>query len=55
MFLPFRKSDQDAANTEQGVGLGLALCRRMARSLGGSLTLEDGQPGARLVLDVPVK
>ena len=55
MFRPFRKSDQDAANTEQGVGLGLALCRRMARSLGGSLTLEDGQPGARLVLDIPVQ
>ncbi|MGI9517807.1 MAG: sensor histidine kinase [Pirellulaceae bacterium] len=54
MFLPFRKSDQQAANTEQGVGLGLALCRRMARSLGGSLTLEDGQPGARFILDIPL-
>ncbi len=55
MFLPFRKSDQEAANTEQGVGLGLALCRRMARSMGGSLTMEDGNPGARLILDIPMR
>lgn len=54
MFKPFRKSDQQAADTAQGVGLGLALCRRMARSLGGQLTCEPVEPGAQLVLDLPL-
>ncbi|MGI9517284.1 MAG: sensor histidine kinase [Pirellulaceae bacterium] len=58
MFEPFRKSDMVAANTAQGVGLGLALCRRMAKSLGGRLTVADlaaGESGAKLVLEIPVK
>ena len=57
MFQPFRKSDMEAANTAQGVGLGLALCRRMAKSLGGRLILAElpaGQPGAKLVLEMPL-
>jgi signal transduction histidine kinase len=37
LFTAFSKSDQDAAETAQGVGLGLALCRRMAADLGGRL------------------
>lgn len=52
MFQPFSKSDQDAANTAPGVGLGLALCRRMATSLGGRLYLEDCPQGASFVLEV---
>ncbi len=58
MFLAFRKSDMLAANTAQGVGLGLALCRRMAKSLGGKLDLvdlDDDQTGAKLVLEIPVR
>ncbi len=55
MFLPFSKSDQDAADTVQGVGLGLALCRRMARSLGGSLQLVESTSGARFVLELPLR
>lgn len=58
MFQPFRKSDIEAANTAQGVGLGLALCRRMAKSLGGHLDLAeltDDQAGAKLVLHIPVR
>ncbi len=57
VFQPFRKSDMEAANTAPGVGLGLALCRRMAQSLGGRLTIEDagdGQPGALLRLEIPL-
>jgi K+-sensing histidine kinase KdpD len=52
LFRAFCKSDQDAANTAQGVGLGLALCRRMARDLGGSLRLDDtiAGPGAAFTL-----
>ena len=54
MFQPFCKSDQDAANTAPGVGLGLALCCRMAASLGGRLYHEDCGDGARFVLEIPV-
>lgn len=61
MFQPFCKSDQDAANTAPGVGLGLALCRRMASSLGGKLKIVDrknkldrNSTGACFVLELPV-
>lgn len=54
MFLPFRKSDQLAADTAQGVGLGLALCRRMARALGGKLVATSPHPGLEMTLDIPV-
>src|SRR4029078_45184 len=32
---PFGKSAQESAESAPGVGLGLALCRRLARELGG--------------------
>ncbi len=54
MFQPFCKSDQDAANTAEGVGLGLALCCRMAASLGGRLYHEDCDDGASFVLEIAV-
>jgi signal transduction histidine kinase len=38
LFQPFAKSATEAAHSAPGVGLGLALCRRLARELGGSLT-----------------
>jgi K+-sensing histidine kinase KdpD len=37
LFQPFAKSATEAAHSAPGVGLGLALCRRLARELGGSL------------------
>ncbi|MCP4963847.1 MAG: GAF domain-containing protein [bacterium] len=44
----------DAASTE-GLGLGLALSRQLARAMDGDLTLEvPGKPGARFVLRLPV-
>jgi signal transduction histidine kinase len=47
LFRPFHKSAHEAAQSAPGVGLGLALSRRLARSLGGDLRLaHDGQPGA---------
>ena len=62
MFQPFCKSDQDAANTAPGVGLGLALCRRMASSLGGKLKITDrknkldsNSTGACFVLELPIQ
>lgn len=54
LFQPFSKSVHEAACTAPGVGLGLALCRRLAHDLGGTLELRsppDG--GAAFVLSLP--
>ena len=53
MFKPFCKSDQEAADTASGVGLGLALCQKMAKSIGGKLYLSDCDQGARFVFELP--
>lgn len=39
LFRPFHKSAQAAAHSAPGVGLGLALARRLARAIGGDLRL----------------
>ncbi len=57
IFQPFNKSAQDAANDQPGVGLGLALCRRMARQMKGELRVEDREGGGvvftfELILDL---
>jgi signal transduction histidine kinase len=55
LFRAFHKSAQQAAHSAPGVGLGLALSRRLARSLGGDLRLAaDGRPGACFVLTLPL-
>lgn len=54
LFRPFHKSAHDAAETKPGVGLGLALCRRLARALGGELRVDGTRgAGACFVLDLP--
>ncbi len=45
LFRPFGRSAAQAAGNAPGVGLGLALCRRLARAMRGDLVLES-QPGA---------
>jgi signal transduction histidine kinase len=42
---PFAKSAQESAETAPGVGLGLALCQRLARQLGGRLEFADAPSG----------
>jgi signal transduction histidine kinase len=54
LFRPFSKSVHEAASTAPGVGLGLALCRRLAADLGGRLDLESPtEGGAAFVLTLP--
>jgi signal transduction histidine kinase len=56
LFQPFSKSATEAAHTQPGVGLGLALCRRLARDeLHGELALErTGSDGTVFRLELPV-
>jgi len=54
-FTPFWRADGSRTRRTGGVGLGLALARRIARAHGGDVTLESA-PGAgtRARLDVPL-
>lgn len=57
LFRPFSKTAQEAARSAPGVGLGLALSKRLADDLGGRLraVTSRGQtsPGATFVLTLP--
>jgi signal transduction histidine kinase len=54
LFQPFRKSADDAARSAPGVGLGLALSRRLAKQMNGDLRYEEiGDAGACFVLSLP--
>jgi len=54
IFQAFHKSAHEAAESKPGVGLGLALSRRLAKSLGGELTCRSSdQGGACFVLSLP--
>lgn len=55
IFHPFHKSAQQAAHSAPGVGLGLALCRRLSHALGGKLHLDTTEKsGACFVLEMPL-
>ena len=54
IFRAFHKSAREAAESRPGVGLGLALSRRLAKSLGGGLDCVDAAQGARFVLRLPL-
>ncbi|MEP2774392.1 MAG: HAMP domain-containing sensor histidine kinase [Luteolibacter sp.] len=56
IFQAFHKSAEQAATTQPGVGLGLALSKRLTRSMGGKLTCQskpDGTSGATFTLTLP--
>ncbi len=55
IFRAFHKSAHDAAETRPGVGLGLALSRSLARSLGGDLlcTEPPSGKGASFIVKLP--
>jgi len=54
LFEPFSKSAEQAAHSAPGVGLGLSLCRQLARSQGGDLVLETSGPsGTTFRLEFP--
>jgi signal transduction histidine kinase len=53
IFRAFHKSAREAAESRPGVGLGLALSRRLAKALGGSIECVDAPQGARFVLRLP--
>lgn len=55
LFRPFQKLGPKEARNAPGVGLGLALCRRLAHLLGGELDLEPGAAGASFALALPVR
>jgi signal transduction histidine kinase len=56
LFEPFGQLDHSAAGANGGFGLGLALSRRLAEQLGGTLCLVQSEPGKgstfRLTLDM---
>jgi len=55
VFEPFYRGE-DKKKRERGLGLGLPFSRRIARSLGGELSLEASEPGeTTFVLRLPVR
>ena len=55
LFKPFSRSAQADRNRKPGIGLGLALSRDIARSIGGNLSLEKSTPqGTTFILTLPL-
>lgn len=53
LFEPFHRSAERAAGSAPGVGLGLALCRKLSRSMGGDLRLDGSvRDGAAFLLSL---
>ncbi len=53
IFRAFHKSAREAAESQPGVGLGLALSRRLAKAQGGDLTCGGPGAGACFILRLP--
>ena len=55
IFQPFSRSAKAEQGRKPGIGLGLALARDMARSIGGDLTLEkSSDAGTTFLLTLPI-
>ena len=52
LFAPFCRSKADGANQAPGVGLGLALCYRLAQEIEGRLECYPRRPGVEFILTV---
>lgn len=52
LFEPFARGVEASATS--GSGLGLAMARSLAQAFGGDLRYEEGRPGARFVLTLPL-
>ena len=53
MFEPFRRLDRHGAAASEGLGLGLAICARIAEAHGGSIEAVQRVPGARFDIVLP--
>ncbi len=54
VFEPFRQADAGPARAHGGLGLGLAIVRRLVQLHGGSVAAENGQVGARFTVRLPL-
>lgn len=55
IFEPFAQVNSALSRPYEGVGLGLAVCRKLAQSMGGSLSLVSAdEPGASFLLLLPL-
>lgn len=53
VFDRFTRVDSDRARGSGGAGLGLSIVRELVRAHGGTVTLEDAEPGLRAVVLLP--
>lgn len=56
LFTPFVQGDASVTRSHGGTGLGLTISRRLARLMGGEVSLDYSQPGqgTRFVLELPL-
>jgi signal transduction histidine kinase len=54
IFERFVRLDSARAHHEAGAGLGLSIVREIVRAHGGKVWVEDAEPGARFVVQLPV-
>jgi signal transduction histidine kinase/CheY-like chemotaxis protein len=45
LFQPFRQADETVTRQHGGTGLGLTICRRLAKLMGGNVQLTKSEPG----------
>jgi signal transduction histidine kinase len=53
IFEPFVQLDRSLTSRSEGLGLGLAISRDLARGMGGDITYRDGSSGACFVVTLP--